>query len=359
MASIYLGIVALWATGLGVTYYTQNGNNVNPAVPAKAPSPSPSGGDGVTAPPLLMGSWDYYAPNNRNFSWTADDFVYRGDDGKEHVWQNFIIPFGQSNYDYAAQVYTQVYNRTGYKLLVFWGNAQWNTLNDIQSVIAAYNNLTQYYSALPATPSGFFLYDEPTNSVMDGTANSYGLVNLTATLKQKYPDAYIYANFLYSTPQDPHYAALIGNSSLDYISSDQYDTPWQTYKAMYVNSLYPYLKPTQRVLLVPWTSYGSDNPSTFVLDPPSADQRCLYGQTSSATNFYAWMQSDPWVYGMVIYRLKNVWSASYAGTYLSGGTTQDGIGLVDRVAPQGAYIMPNTVRYYQQLGIKWTYSGTK
>lgn len=359
MISVYGAIVALWAAGVGYAYYSQNGQGVNTPLPPKPPTANAvaAGGDGVTPPPFLMGAWDYRY-NNINNSWTADDFIVTGYNGKQSVWQNFILTFSKNDYDYAAQVYTQVYNRTGYKLFIFFGVGAITDLPTVQNITQTYANLTQYYPALPAQPAGFFLYDEPSNSVMDGTSTTFGLVNLTQALKQVFPTSYIYANFLVNTVIDPHYAALIGNSSLDYVSMDSYGETGLAAKAQLQQYFYPFLKPTQKVLGVPNAAYGAGFALSTVLDPVKADLTSLYTTQASATSYYQWMQSDSRFFGFTIYRLKNVWSSSYNGTTLNGNV-QDGIGLVDRVTPGGAYVMPNTVRFYQTLGVKWTYSGIK
>lgn len=363
MAAIFASIVGLWVAGLGVTYYTQNGHVLSSA--SKPASPVPFSGDGVTLPTYLSGTWSYGGAGGANSNmWSADDFIVKGEDGVERVWQNYMLVCCKNGYDFYASQWTQVYNRTGYKLFVFWGYDTWNTLNDIQAFTAAYANLTQYYPALPPQPSGLFLYDEPSNTQMDGAPSVYGLVNLTSVLKQTYPNALIYANFLWNTIGDTHYTALMGNSSLDYISSDQYDTPWKTYKAQYVSTLYPYLKPTQKVLLVPGAYY---NPPSGVatINPVLADQNCLYTKASSVTNYYAWMVSDPQVYGLVTFYLKAVFTSNPANMTLltspNPTTSPPNVNLVDRLdrTPGAPYAMPNTVRYYQQLGIKWTYSATK
>lgn len=360
MIGVYGAIVALWAAGLGYTYYSQNGYGVNqplPDKPAIVSGAGAAGGDGITVPPFLMGAWDYRYTNLNN-TWTADDFIVKADNGKESVWQNFILTFSKFDYEYAAQVYTQVYNRTGYKLFIFWGVGAITDLPTVQNITLTYANLTQYYPLLPPQPAGFFLYDEPSNPTMDGSSTAFGLVNLTQALKQVFPTSYIYANFLVTTTQDPNYAALIGNSSLDFVGMDSYGQTGAQAKAELQQNFYPYLKPTQKVLGVPNAAYGAGNSLSTVLDPVIADLTSLYTTKASATSYYQWMQTDSRVVGFTIYRLKNVWSSSYNGTTLNGNV-QDGIGLVDRVTPGGPYIMPNTVRFYQTLGVKWTYSGTK
>lgn len=364
MAAALATIAALWVAGMGATYYTQNGHVLNEASKPAAPAPL-GGGDGVTLPQYLSGTWSYGGAGGANSNmWTADDFIVKGADGKERVWQNYMLVCCKNGYDFYASQWTQIYQRTGYKLFVFWGYDHWNTLNDVQAFTAAYANLTTYYPELPPQPSGIFLYDEPSNTQMDGAPSVYSLVNLTSVLKQTYPNAPIYANFLWNTITDPHYTALMGNSSLDYISSDQYSTPWKTYKAQYASTLYPYLKPTQKVLILPETTYTAPSGQALI-NPVFVDQLFLYSSASSVTNYYNWMVNDRWVYGFVTFYLKNVFTTNPANMTLL--TSPNPVAsppqacLVDRLdrTPGSPYVAPNTVRYYQQLGLKWAYDGNK
>jgi hypothetical protein len=310
--------------------------------------------DDTFIPTNFIGTWSYY---NKNFNdpWVADDWFYTDTDGKTKLWQNFMLTDGYESWDYYGKVWTEIYNRTGVKLLVFWRPSTTGSFG-ITSTIALeafdqnYKQLVGKYTNLPTEPSGVILYDEPKPLFIVGDNVTWGIVTASQQLRQKYPKAKLYCNFLYTTMTNVSNCQLMGQSELDYISSDEYfDYNAGTYSNTYRTNLYPNLKPTQKVFILPYAAYKEASPGTIV--PTTADTYCYSGMPASALNYKAWYDLDSqWISGYVIYRLKNLWWDNTTGANILTNPSSTGIGLVDRVSPGGDYIMPNTVGFWHTVG---------
>lgn len=308
----------------------------------------------VRSPRLFLGSFSYgYDPAVTTFGfdpallWTADDLI---DPATGRPWQNTLLTTGIENWEWYAAVYTEIYQKTGCKLFVFWTADPL----DPPAMANAYDRLLASYPDLPKQPSGIFLYDEP-----DPDKVIPQIVTVTRELKQTFPETLLYANFLYGTISTrPDSVQLIGQSALDFVSSDEYyDVSIPQYQATYQNSLYPHLNPAQRVFILPFAAYDEiTQPVNGVcppVDPAAAEAREL----SSAQAHLGWLSSDGMVAGMMIYRLKNLWLPKGVGKPVIDNPICNGIGLIDRM-PDGSYITPGTVAFYKTLQSSPGYEAT-
>jgi hypothetical protein len=327
-------------TTLPIANYTLPNNTINNTTNQKT--------NETYYPERLLGSWSYY---NAKFPhpWTVDDFIYTDNDGRKKIWQNFMVAGDKDGWDYYAKVWHEIYIETGIKLLVFWGNGPWQNHTSIDLFSARYKNMTIRYPLLPQEPSGIFIYDEPHPSQLVGTESQIGLVNLSTSLKERFPNSLQYANFLYASLLNITYCEIIGDSGIDYVSSDEYwDIPIINYRKTYQNNFYPNLQPHQKVLLVPYAAYWEDTPKGKVINAGIADTFCKTNSPASADKYDAWMKNDTMINGMIVYRLKNLWWDGLGPVLNNTGGT--GLGLIDRDT-FGSYIMPKTVNYYQTLGL--------
>jgi len=196
---------------------------------------------------------------------------------------------------------------------------------------------------------------------------------------------------------------------LDWMSTDEYyDVSIQHYQDIYRERLYPYLRPEQRVVLLPFAAYceiGCEPNTTIAgphssncsqtpwgecwtgcpvqgaakrgppwtcaggeIPPPSAhdscnacvcneqntsctdnqaDSRCL----ASAEAHLKWAEDDSKVVGLFIYRLKDLWQAhGMAQLDACQNPFGTGLGLVDRcgVGGSGDYATPQTLEFYRK-----------
>ena len=115
----------------------------------------------------------------------------------------------------------------------------------------------------------------------------------------------------------------------------------------YAARLYPYLRPEQRIVLLPFAAYceiGCTPNATLNL--AAADEHTL----QKATDHYTWAANDSRVVGLFLYRLKNLWQGStLKGLDVCNNPWGTGLGLVDTCA-SGAYATPKTLAYYHQQG---------
>ena len=115
----------------------------------------------------------------------------------------------------------------------------------------------------------------------------------------------------------------------------------------YATRLYPYLRPEQRIVLLPFAAYceiGCTPNATLNL--AAADEHTL----QKATDHYTWAANDSRVVGLFLYRLKNLWQGStLKGLDVCNNPWGTGLGLVDTCA-SGAYATPKTLAYYHQQG---------
>ncbi|HEX6746178.1 MAG TPA: hypothetical protein VF092_02605 [Longimicrobium sp.] len=307
---------------------------------------------------LFVGSFSYgYDPAKTvtefdpSALWTADDLI---DPLTGRPWQNTLLATGVENWEWYASIYTEIYRKTGCKLFVFWTDASLKGPVPASALASAYQDLFTRYPDLPSQPSGIFLYDEP-----DPDTVIPQIVAVTRELKQTFPATALYANFRYDTISTrPDSVQLIGQSSLDFVSSDEYyDVSIPQYRETYQTRLYPFLKQGQRVFVVPFAAYDEITvPINGVcppVDPAAADTRELY----SAQAHVEWLGSDSMVAGMMIYRLKNLWLPKGIAKPVVDNPICNGIGLIDRM-PDGSYITPNTVAFYKTLQSAQGYGAT-
>jgi hypothetical protein len=308
----------------------------------------------VYVPEKLMGSWSYY---NANFNdpWTVEDFFFIDTDGKSKLWQNFLLTDGYPSWDFYGQVWNEIYRRTGIKLLVFWKpTAGIINATNLETFDQNYKQMVAKYPDLPAQPSGMLMYDEPGSALILGDNSNWGIVTASQMIKQKYPSILLYCNFTYDAITTQNSQAM-GQSELDYISSDQYyDIPVTTYINRYNTVLYPNIKTTQKILLLPFAAYYEISTPNTTIVPTTADNTCLNTIAASAKNYKAWMDIDTRIVGMNIYRLKNLWWPNTTGASILSNPNGTGLGLVDRITKGGDYIMPDTVAFYQNLGTDWS-----
>ena len=93
-------------------------------------------------------------------------------------------------------------------------------------------------------------------------------------------------------------ARALGKKQLDWISTDEYyDVSPAHYREIYQTRLYPYLRPEQRIILLPFAAYCEIGCQVnHTMAPVPADQRCL----GSAEVHLQWAQSDNRVIGMFV-----------------------------------------------------------
>jgi hypothetical protein len=299
----------------------------------------------------LLGSFSYYNANFSGSPWTANDFTVTVN-GTMIPWQNMMLTDGYASWPFYANVWDQVYQRTGVKLLIFWKGDQMNTVSDVNTFRSQYMAIKVSYPSLPSEPQGIFLYDEPSPDMILGNGSFSSLVAISSAIRSAYPRAKQWANFRYDSINNrTDLCTAIGSSQLDYISSDEYyDVSVATYQATYQTYLYPNLKPNQKILLTPFAAYMEGSTPNTTISATAADSDELTTSPASATKYYSWMMQDPKVHGLIVYRLKNLWWNG-TGDILSNpnGT---GLGLVD-VQTNGTYVTPQTVAFYQALGTSW------
>jgi hypothetical protein len=326
----------------------------------------------ITAPKqLYLSSFSYTVPNPK-LMWSVDDFLVK-DKGGERPWHNLLVVTGNDT-DF-AQLSSLVLHRTNHSLPILWNFDQrhWKddaaiTKSNFEAFLARYDQLRQQHPHLPRQPFGVYMGDEP--HMLNVTKQRL----LSSTLKMvrtRLPDAVTYMNLLFASIAcpDPAYcccqnmsrqpgysnatelATALGAMELDLISSDEYyDVSLQHYRKIYEQNLYPFLRPAQKVLLVPFAAYceiGCKVNST--IGGPgcaSADARLL----STAKAHHDWAAADDRVAGLIVYRLKNLWQQQ-PGMDACRNPYGIGLGVVDRcgVDEQGGYATPTTLAYYQQL----------
>ena len=115
--------------------------------------------------------------------------------------------------------------------------------------------------------------------------------------------------------------------------------------ATYAAKLYPYLRPDQRVVLLPWAADCEEGCRAHAAIAPAPDMRVL----PNAHDHWAWAQDDHKVVGLFVYRLKNIWQqAGTSGADVCDNPSGTGLGLVDRCA-NGTAAMPRALAFYQAL----------
>ena len=258
---------------------------------------------------------------------------------------------------YYGRVWSKIYEKTGIPILIFWRAPSFATDKDIRTFAKKYKKLRKHYPLLPKYPHGICLYDEPKPDQIFGCSEQMGIVELTQKLKLKYPKTFLYCNFLYTSIKDIDVCKVIGNSDLDYISSDEYfDVPLENYIETYKTNLYPNLKEHQKIFLLPYAAYDEGSKPNVHISAHIADSYCFSTSRSSARSYAEWMHQDSRIHGMMVYRLKNLWWCGNGDILKNPQGT--GLGLVDR-KPNGEYVLKDTVKFYQKMGYYWTVNRMK
>ena len=320
-----------------------------------------------------LGSFAYTVASNApaySQMWTADDWIAKDPiSGDEYPWQSIIMVTG--NDTAFAALHAEVLRRTGVALPVlwYWGGWRTDTSNPTtwNAFAARYVALRDTYPQLPPTPWGVYMGDEP-----DLARHPERQAMLHAgldTVKTALPNATTYLNMLYGSigcpgdnpggpflcnsstwKGDPKKLALaLGKMQLDWLSTDEYyDVSIEHYQKVYQQRLYPYLRPEQRIVLLPFAAYCEIGcPPNRSIAPAPADARCL----GSAAAHLRWAESDPRVVALFIYRLKNLWQhSSMSQLDACENPWQTGLGLVDRCGTggRGGYATPDTLKFYQR-----------
>jgi len=90
------------------------------------------------------------------------------------------------------------------------------------------------------------------------------------------------------------------------------------YRATYAAKLYPYLRPDQRVVLLPWAADCEEGCRAHAAIAPAPDMRVL----PNAHDHWAWAQDDHKVVGLFVYRLKNIWQQAGTSTTWGGAVAK-------------------------------------
>lgn len=331
----------------------------------------------IVSKPLFFSTWSYDTglPVNAETMWKADDWLKTDESGHPVPWMNLIMsnPVDWRNQTTYAALSHEIWLKTGVNVPVLWFWDPWThaksatnltQLTESWSVFQTYyQELRRTYPHLPATPYGFCLGDEPSAAA--------GAINLlpfaTSMIKETYPSAVTYLNFIFTDLMNTSVAKLVGESQLDWISSDEYyDVDVEDYMHNYTVTLYPHLRDDQKIIVLPFSAWcevpchpkgphcALDCQPGVPLNLTKADEFTL----SKAINHTFWYENDERVVGLFVYRFKNIWwpNESYNGADpcndpIAPLGNSNGLGLVDRcgVNATGDYATPKTLRFYQEL----------
>lgn len=270
--------------------------------------------------------------------WTVDDWVTSSirSSASEHPWQNLLLVTG--NDTTFAQLSFDILKRTERNLPVLWFWEGWLEcaaqdqqcrITSFQKFLARYTALRFQFPHLPTQPWGVYMGDEPH---MLNTSRQAMLKAGLAMVRSHLPTAVTYLNMLFASLACPDalycccgdvngsaplpagmsnatmLAKALGGMELDWISTDEYyDVSIDHYKRIYEQNLYPYLKPTQRVLLVPFAAFCElDCKANATINVSQADAHCL----KKAQAHWQWAMEDDRVAALSVYRLKNLWQRS-------------------------------------------------
>ena len=164
-------------------------------------------------------------------TWTADDFIVAGPDGKERPWQTLMFA-AQGNLTYFAQEHAKIAGRTGVRLPAVWQWDAWRALPgpagarlsravldaSVANFSDVYAALFQRFPTLPPTPWGVFLGDEPHYPLV-----ATRLADAAAAVKRRWPAAITHVNLDYETMTNSSVPPILGAAAgLDWVGSDLY-----------------------------------------------------------------------------------------------------------------------------------------
>jgi hypothetical protein len=319
--------------------------------------------------------------------WSVDDWL-RLDErtGTMRPYMNFIFasPAPGATQLVWAELSKQILARTGVNLPIMWMWDAWSSpLVNTTGTAASWAQFQLDYAAmrdryphLPAMPWGVTLGDEPPPSM------AKRLPAATTMIRKTYRASILHLNWKWGdlTAQKNYPGAVnasvakwCGLSELDWISSGEYyDVSIGAFQRSYQELVYPHLKATQRIVLLPFAAFCEimapvrlcpPNPAVsgaccpnMPINLTTADTHCL----AKGENHLKWAQSDKKVVGMLVYRLKNIWQrggwhgadpCTNPGPPMVPGGHSNGLGLVDRcgVNGSGSYATPKTVDFYHTV----------
>ena len=320
--------------------------------------------------------------------WSVDDWLHLDETtGAMKPWVNFVLasPAPGASQLVWADLSGRILAKTGVELPIMWMWDAWSSPHATAKSMAAswakfqqmYRAAREQYPHLPAAPWGVTLGDEPAPSM------AQRLPAVTAMVRNTYHTSILHLNWKwgdltgqknYPGAANASVAHWCGLSELDWISSGEYyDVSIDAFRLSYQERVYPHLKASQRIVLLPFAAYceimmpprlcpPNPPPPTGVCCPnvginlTTADRHCL----SKGENHLNWARSDDRVVGMIVYRLKNIWQrggwhgadpCTNPGPPRVPGGHSNGLGLVDRCGVNGSgdYATPKTLQFYRNL----------